>query len=155
MARRFLRSPHTRLVRLIGPLTLMLVAVAGSGVGSGQQTVPFQGEIPVAPRGLTARRLPDKPVVFDTAEGQDIRVVVVTKALENPWSIAFLPDGSMLVTERAGRLRVVRNGALDPQPVTGGPVSRNVGISGEPGAIHGFMDLALHPQFATNRLVYL
>ena len=74
-----------------------------------------QGGIPVAPKGLAARPLPDKPVVFDTAEGQNIRVVVVTKALEYPWSLAFLPDGSMLVTERAGRLRIIRNGVLDPQ----------------------------------------
>jgi glucose/arabinose dehydrogenase len=136
-------------------LTLALVALTVAGVESMQQTVPFQGDIPVAPRGLTPRHLPDKPVVFDTAEGQNIRVVVVTKALENPWSLVFLPDGSMLITERAGRLRVIRNGVLDPQPVAGAPASRNVGISGEPGAIHGFMDLALHPQYATNHFVYL
>ena len=67
------------------------VSVAGLDVGAPSS------------RGLAARPLPDKPVELDTAEGQKIRVVIVTKALEYPWSLAFLPDGSMLITERAGR----------------------------------------------------
>ena len=67
---------------------------------------------------------------FDTAEGQKIRVVVVTKALEYPWSAAFLPDGSMLVTERAGRLRIIRKGVLDAKPIAGGPASYWAGESG-------------------------
>ena len=84
---------------------------------------------------LAGKPLPDKPMEFDTGEGQKIRVVVVTKALENPWSIAFLPDGSLLVTERAGRLRLVKNGKLDPQPVPGGPAGYVAGESGLPGAV--------------------
>jgi aldose sugar dehydrogenase len=92
---------------------------------------------------------------FDTGEGQKIRVVAVTKALEYPWSLAFLPDGSMLVTERAGRLRIIKNGVLDPKPIAGAPVSYFAGESGLPGAVHGFMDIALHPQFAQNKYIYL
>jgi glucose/arabinose dehydrogenase len=84
-----------------------------------------------------------------------IRVSVAARPLENPFSLAFLPDGSMLVTERAGRLRIVRKGVLDPQPIAGLPAGRNVGISGEPGAVHGYMDVVLHPQFASNQFVYL
>jgi len=148
-------SQPARLVSLVGPLALVLVATIGSQVGSGQQSVPFQGGIPLAPGGLAKRPLPDKPVEFDTAEGQRIRVVVVTKALAFPWSLAFLPDGSMLVTERAGRLRILRSGVLDPQPIAGGPASYFAGESGLPGAVHGYMDVALHPRFADNRLVYL
>ena len=87
-------------------------------------------------------------MVFDTAEGQRIRVVVVTRGLAHPWSLAFLPDGGMLVTERAGRLRIIRNGVLDPQPVAGVPAVRAQGLS-------GLMDVALHPQFAENHFVYL
>jgi glucose/arabinose dehydrogenase len=136
-------------------LAMVLVATIGSRIGSAQQTVPFAGGIPIAPKGLAARPLPDKPVEFDTAEGQKIRVVVVTKALEYPWSLVFLPDGSMLVTERAGRLRIIRNGVLDPQPIAGGPASYWTGESGLPGAVHGYMDIALHPRFAENRYVYL
>lgn len=134
-----------------GPFALLLAATAGLG----QQNVPFQNNIPVAPRGLEKRRLPEKPMEFDTAEGQRIRVVVVTRALEYPWSLAFLPDGSMLVTERAGRLRILRNGVLDPKPVVGVPTSFFAGESGFPGAVHGFMDIALHPRFAENSFVYL
>src|SRR5437868_13771727 len=121
---------------------------------SAQQRVPFQNNIPVAPTGLPARALPDKPVEFDTAEGQKIRVVVVTKGLVYPWSLAFLPDGGMLITERTGKLRVVRNGVLDPQPVEGVPASRYAGKSGDPGAVHGLMDIALHPRFQENHFVY-
>jgi aldose sugar dehydrogenase len=150
------RSPKPAVrVWFAGALALLLIATAGSQVGSGQQKVPFTGDIPVAPRGLAARPLPEKPLEIDTAEGQRIRVSVVTKALEYPWSLAFLPDGSMLVTERAGRLRIIRNGTLDPQPIAGAPASYFAGESGLPGAVHGFMDVALHPRFAENRLVYL
>ncbi len=127
----------------------------GAQARAGQQKVPFQGGIPVAPGGLAGHKLPAKPVEFDTGEGQRIRVSAVTRALEFPWSLAFLPDGTMLVTERAGRLRVIRSGVLEPQPVSGAPVSYWAGESGLPGAVHGYMDVALHPQFTQNRLVYL
>jgi aldose sugar dehydrogenase len=122
-----------------------------------QQKVAWDSKynIPVAPTGLAHRPLPDHPVVFDTAEGQNIRVVVVTKALEFPWSLAFLPDGSMLVTERAGRLRMIRKGVLDPKPIAGAPASYWAGESGGPRAVHGYMDIALHPRFAENHLLYL
>ncbi|HYR83119.1 MAG TPA: PQQ-dependent sugar dehydrogenase [Terriglobia bacterium] len=117
-------------------------------VGGAQQRVPFRNNIPIAPQGISARPLPDKPVEFQTAEGQDIRVVVVTKGLSHPWGLAFLPDGNILVTERPGRLRIIRNGALDPQPIAGVPEVRAAGLS-------GLMDIALHPRFAENGFVYL
>ena len=132
-----------------------LAMLAFIAIAWGQQKVPFQNGIPVAPRGLAGRPLPDMPMQFDTAEGQRIRVVAVTKALEYPWSATFLPDGAMLVTERAGRLRIIRNGVLDPKPVAGGPVGYFAGDSGMPGAVHGYMDVALHPKFADNHLIYL
>ena len=52
---------------------------------------------------------------------QGLQLVAVAKGLERPWALAFLPDGGMLVTERAGRLRLVRDGALDPRPIAGVP----------------------------------
>ncbi len=76
------------------------------------------------------------------------RVVPVVDGLINPWSMAFLPNGDMLVTERAGRLRIVRAGRLLPDAVAGVPAPR-VGNQG------GLLDVVLHPGFAQNRLVYL
>ncbi len=84
---------------------------------------------------------------FTSAEHK-FRVVTVTKGLSHPWGLAFLPGGDMLVTERAGRLRLIRNGVLDPVAIAGVPrvVAENQG---------GLLDVALHPQFASNRWVYL
>jgi glucose/arabinose dehydrogenase len=137
------------------PLALLLLLTLASFIGISQQSVEFRNGIPVAPTGLAGKPLPDKPMEFNTGEGQKIRVVVVTKALENPWSMAFLPDGGILVTERPGRLRIVRNGRLEPQPVPGGPVGYVAGESGLPGAVHGYMDIALHPRFSENHYIYL
>jgi glucose/arabinose dehydrogenase len=125
-----------------------LVVVLFSTGGAAQQKVPFRGNTPIAPQGIPRASLPDQPVVYDTAEGQRIRVVVHAPGLSHPWSLIFLPDGSMLVTERDGRLRVIRNGVLDPKPVEGVPTIRRAGLS-------GLMDVVLHPQFATNNFVYL
>ena len=85
---------------------------------------------------------------FDS-EKQKFRVVVVTEGLEHPWGLAFLPDGRMLVTERPGRLRIVgKDGTLDPEPVGGLPVISAYGQG-------GLLDVALHPDFPNNGLVYL
>ena len=81
-------------------------------------------------------------------EHRNLRVVVVARGLEQPWSIAFLPGGDMLVTERVGRLRLIKNGALDPNAVRGVPTVRT-------GGLQGLMDVVLHPQFAQNHFVYL
>ena len=78
----------------------------------------------------------------------DYRLVTVAEGLVQPWSMAFLPGGDLLVTERPGRLRIVRGGKLLPTPVTGVPevVYRGQG---------GLLDVVAHPNFATNKLVYL
>jgi glucose/arabinose dehydrogenase len=90
--------------------------------------------------------LGDGPWDFATEKAR-IHVTVVTKGLDHPWGMAFVPDGSMLVTERPGRLRVIRNGVLDPQPIQGLPAIRAA-------VIGGLSDVVLHPQFARNRLIY-
>jgi glucose/arabinose dehydrogenase len=139
----------------VAPLAVVLAVSAGVAIGFGQQNVPFANGIPVAPTGLAGKPLGAGPFVYDTAEGQRIRVVVVTKGLSYPYSMTWLPDGSMLVSERMGKLRIIRNGKLDPNPVAGVPANYGAGESGLPGAVHGLMDIALHPQFAQNRFVYL
>lgn len=78
-----------------------------------------------------------------------MRIVTVTPGLANPWSLAFLPDGRMLVTERAGRLRVIgKDGALEAKPVEGLP---RVDAQGQ----GGLLEVALHPKFADNGWIYL
>jgi glucose/arabinose dehydrogenase len=98
--------------------------------------------------GLTIPPLQPGPYVFDTAEQHRIRVTVVARELSHPWALAFLPDGGLLVTERPGRLRLIRNGVLDPTPVAGVPAVRAAGLG-------GLEDIALHPRFDENHLVYL
>lgn len=142
--------------RALSPALAVSAFLALSAAGlSAQQQVPFQGGIPIAPTGLKARPLPDGPVVYDTAEGMDIRVSIAARGLSFPFSVAWLPNGDMLVTERTGNLRIVHDGVVDPDPVPGVPESVYQGTSGLPGAVHGLMDIALHPEFDRNRLIYL
>ena len=82
------------------------------------------------------------------SEKHRFEVVTVAQGLEHPWSLAFLPDGTLLVTERPGRLRVINEGQLRPQAVTGLP--GNIAAVGQ----GGLLDVALHPAFASNRLLY-
>jgi glucose/arabinose dehydrogenase len=81
------------------------------------------------------------------AAAQALEPVVAARGLDHPWGLAFLPDGRMLVTDRPGRMRIVeRNGRLG-EPLAGVPA---VAASGQ----GGLLDVALHPKFAHNRLVY-
>jgi glucose/arabinose dehydrogenase len=135
-----LRMPLKDSLAAVVALTLGLVVATGSA----QQ--------PPAPVRDT---LPDGPQIFDsTTRGPSGRPipgpkfrVVPTKGLSFPYALAFLPDGGMLITERAGRLRIVRNGVLDPQPISGMPEVLNRNLK-------GLNDLALHPGYAQNGLVY-
>ncbi len=87
-------------------------------------------------------------------QGGKIRVSTVASGLVHPWSLAFLPDGrTMLVTEQNGRLRMIRDGVLDPKVVWTSPTATGpTAPGGAGGALHF---VAIHPQFAQNKLVYL
>jgi glucose/arabinose dehydrogenase len=76
------------------------------------------------------------------------RVETVASGLEVPWTIAFTPDGRVLFTERPGRVRVIENGSLRPEPLA---TIEDVEQTGE----SGLMGLTLHPQFAQNRFIYV
>ena len=147
------RFPHRAATR--GSLLVLAAATLAAPAAFAQRTVPFQMGIPVAPQGLAHRPLGDGPFDYATGEGQDIRVVVVTKALSYPFSMTWLPDGTMLIAQRNGELHTIKNGKLDPKPVSGGPKAYFAGESGLPGAVHGYMDVVLHPQYAQNQLIYL
>lgn len=111
-------------------ILLMVSQASGQSIG-----------VPVPPLG-------EGPWVFDTAEQHKIRVSAIARGLSHPWAIAFLPDNNILVTERPGRLRLIQGGILDPQPISGTPNVRTDGNG-------GLMDVAIHPDFLENGLVYL
>lgn len=127
----------------IAVATLMLVvapsgrAQQGGASGAKAQTAT----LPTPPLG-------DGPWTFDTAEQHKLRVTVMTKGLSHPWNLTFLPGGNtMLVTERSGKIRVIKDGRLDPTPISGVPAVHAVRLS-------GLMDIALHPKFAQNHWLY-
>ena len=131
-----------------------LVASSISLAQHGHQTfAPHERNYADAPPAIvwSTPELPSGPIYFESAEERKLRVELVANHLEQPWSVAFLPDGALLITERAGRLRVVRNGRLNPRPVTGVPEVQ----TGGPRGLQGLMDVVLHPQFAQNHLLYL
>ena len=81
-------------------------------------------------------------------EAHTLRIVKIVSGLEHPWGHAFLPDNRIIITERPGRLRIVESGHLNPEPVAGLPAIAARGQG-------GLLDVALHPNFVTNQLVYL
>jgi glucose/arabinose dehydrogenase len=140
----------------LGLLAMAAVAVAAGRAQqpAGTQTAAGAGQrqggrgAPTAPPPINwpAPALADGPILEDTAIQHSIRLTVI-KGFNQPWSMAFLPAGGILVTERPGRLRIVRDGILDPNPVAGIPQVQAQGLA-------GLMDIALHPKFNENRFVY-
>ena len=118
-----------RLLNKIFPKLNYLVLV----VSSVALTPPVQAQAPRSPT----------PAPVEGA----LKVENVARGLEHPWSLAFLPDGRMLITERPGRLRLVNSGGQLSEPLSGVPqvYARGQG---------GLLDIALSPAFATDRLVY-
>jgi aldose sugar dehydrogenase len=121
------------------PFSLVISAIA---LTIGSCTAP---EVPPSIDAQTsasaiASKKEDSPIKF--------KQVTVAKALERPWGMAWLPDGSILITERVGRVKILRNGSLEQIAIAEIP---NLFVSGQA----GLMDISLHPRFAQNNLVYL
>lgn len=129
-----MRHPRLNAAALAAAVTILAVTLGAA--------LPTQAQ----PNRPAPRDIPDGPWDLRSETGP-LRVSVLTKGLESPWGLAFLPDGNMLVTERPGRLRVIRDGKLDPNPIEGLPDLVATGIS-------GLFGIALHPDFERNRLVY-
>ena len=132
-------SLRTRIHRMLTASTVALAAVATFAQGGPPPPGSFQ-RVPSLP-------FPDAPRELELS-GTRYRVVPVAGGLVTPWSLTFLPNGDMLVTERPGRLRIVRNGTLDPQPIAGTP---DVWATGQ----GGLLEVLPHPQFSENRWLYL
>jgi aldose sugar dehydrogenase len=120
--------------------------------GRGQATAPPPINWPSPP-------LPDGPLSIDTGLVRPLKVTLL-KGLTQPWSMAFVPENvttrgpsvegfAILITERGGKLRIARNGVLDPTPVAGLPA--DIQAAG----LAGLMDIQVHPKFADNKLVYI
>jgi len=105
--------------------------------------VTAQADVPP----ITERPAPPAPKAAPVVK-TGYNVVEIAKGLDHPWSLAFLPDGAILVTEREGRLRVIRDGQLQATAVTGVPPVHT-------GSQGGLFDIVLHPKFAENQTVYL
>jgi glucose/arabinose dehydrogenase len=117
------------------PLTILLVAMAvcASAMAASTSEPPRAAPPPPQPANVVK---------------SGYKVAEIAKGLDHPWSMAFLPDGTILVTERAGRLRVIKGGSLQAQPVAGVPAVHT-------GSQAGLFDIVLHPKFAENNIVYL
>ena len=122
---------------------ISVVAVPAVAVCVGAALLAQPRPAPNAPRFP----LPLESRTYDTFE-QKVRVTVIAHGIERPWSLLPLPDGDFLVSVRAtGQVLAIRKGKLDPVPLTGLPDTRKSRTT-------GMLDLALHPKFAENKLIY-
>src|SRR5690606_15920966 len=125
--------------------TCLVLAAAGGPAAAQDAPAPAPVARPAAPPPVP--QLGEGPWDVQTSDAK-LHVEVLTRGLDHPWGLVFLPDGGMLVTERPGRLRLIRDGVLDPQPIEGLPSIFAPGIA-------GLTDIVLDPDFARNRLIYL
>lgn len=129
------------------PFSLVISAIA---MTIGSCTVPAANlNAPTAQ--ATASAIPKRMRTAATNKERtpsSFKQVTVVKDLERPWGMAWLPDGAILITERVGRVKILRNGSLEQIAIAQIP---NLFVSGQA----GLMDISLHPRFAQNSLVYL
>ena len=133
-------------------LLLASLAVVTHGAQQRQTLAPHElknGDAP-PPIVWSTPDLPARPIDFESAEERRLRLNVLAKGLDQPWSMAFLPDGAMLLTERTGTIRVLRDGRLS-EPIDGVPAVQ----TGGPRGLQGLMDIVLHPRFTDNHWAYL
>jgi aldose sugar dehydrogenase len=127
---------HARRLLLLSASLLLALAISACSAPGGNA-----GDAAEGPRSAATRE-------GRSFQPVDFRVTTVVTGLVHPWSMTFVPGGDILVTERPGRLRRVRGGVLQPDPISGTP---EVWAQGQ----GGLLEVALHPDFASNQLVYL
>ncbi|MGG6296671.1 PQQ-dependent sugar dehydrogenase [Leptolyngbya sp. AN02str] len=139
-----------RSIRLVGQFVALLAMTSCATATSVQPSAtPDQAADSSTAAEPSPTTVAPENAVSSAIAAADVEVNQVTLAegLEHPWGIVWLPDGNMLVTERPGRLRIIRNGVLDPNPIPGVPEVLAVGQG-------GLLDISLHPQFEQNGWVY-
>src|SRR6266851_4502074 len=116
--------------------------VGQNAVQSGTPPATTAAPIPTGRTGRGGYPLPALPAVFETFQHK-VRVSVVARGLDRPWSLLILPDGDMLVSMRySNEIRAIRKGVLDPKPLSGLPEMRRM------------LDIVMHPNFAENKWIY-
>jgi glucose/arabinose dehydrogenase len=129
-------------VQIAAALAIGLAAVPQNGDAQDAQKSAPAAQIPTGRQGRGGYPLPPLPAVFETYQHK-VRVSIVAHGLDRPWSLLMLPNDDMLVSMRfSNQIRLIRDGVLDPKPVSGLPEMRRM------------FDIVLHPQFAQNNLVY-
>lgn len=138
--------PHIFVKSTLFAFLFMLLSSA-CGEATDAQSASAPGALP--PGGGGGDKALQTTLAAPAPEGQQaLAVETLAEGLSNPWSIAFLPDGDMLVTERPGRVRLIRDGVMAPDPVPGVPdvLAFNQG---------GLFDVLPHPDFGSNRVIFL
>lgn len=134
-------TPLMSSIKKIPPLGKVMQQLVRIGLA-----IAWLGSIGCTPQGPSGS-VPPPQAQAATGEADALRPVTIVKNLNHPWGVAWLPDGSLLITERPGRLQLVRAGILEPKPIPGLP---DLFAEGQ----GGLLDIAIHPRFAENRFVY-
>ena len=127
----------------LGVILAGATGMTQNAASSGQRGGPPPGsQIPTGRQGRGGYPPPAFPAVFETYQHK-VRVSIVARGLDRPWSLLILPDGEMLVSMRyTNQIRAIRKGVLDPQPLAGLPDMRRL------------FDIVLHPKFGENKWIY-
>jgi aldose sugar dehydrogenase len=130
------------------------LALAGIAIAACSATPPNTAAVDptaaptTAPTTAPAAEASPVQAVSPISTAQGFKQTTIAQGLERPWGMAWLPDGSMLISEKPGRLRLLKNGVLEPTPIAGVPEVMSSGQG-------GLMDVSIHPRFAENQFVYL
>jgi aldose sugar dehydrogenase len=130
------------------------LALAGIAIAACSATPPNTAAVDptaaptTAPTTAPAAEASPVQAVSPISTAQGFKQTTIAQGLERPWGMAWLPDGSMLISEKPGRLRLLKNGVLEPTPIAGVPEVMSSGQG-------GLMDVSIHPKFAENQFVYL
>lgn len=131
-------------------LVTSAIALALVSCSNLETTANLSSPSEVSPKATATTRLDSQPKssTVSNTTGQRFKKVVLAKGLERPWGMASLPDGSLLITERGGKVKIFRDRSVKQVEIADIP---NLFVSGQ----GGLMDISLHPRFRDNNLVYL